>query len=80
MIRQDQLESAWIRNKISNLSVKAHKTTESDLEQSAESHDSQTHRQGATPVKGKRLTLATTPHHVTCAMGLSADPTNTTRD
>ena len=80
MIRYDQLEFAWIRNTSSNLSVKAHKTTASDPRRSAESHDSQTHKQGVTPVKGRRQTLATTPHHVTCAMGLSADPTNTTRD
>ena len=35
MIRYDQLESAWIRNKSSNLSVKAHKTTASDLRKEA---------------------------------------------
>ena len=80
MIRYDQLESAWIRNKSSNLSVKAHKTTASDPQQSAESHDSQTNKQGVTPAMGRRQTLATTPHRVTCAIGLSADPTNTTRD
>ena len=80
MIPYDQLESAWIPNKTSNLSVKAHNTTTSDPQRSAESHDSQTHKQGAVPAKGRRQTLATTPHHVTCAMGLSADPTNTTHD
>ena len=80
MIRYDQLESAWIHNKSNNLSVKAHKTTASGPQRSAESHDSQTHKHGATPVKGRRKTVATTPHHVTCAMGLSADPTNTTRN
>ena len=42
--------------------------------QSAKSNDSQKGKQGATPVKGRRQTLATTPHHVTCALGLSADP------
>ena len=40
MIRYDQLESAWIRNKSSNLSVKARKTMASDPQQSAESYDS----------------------------------------
>jgi len=76
MIRYDQLESAWLCNKSSNSSVKARKTTASDPQRSAESHDSQTHKQGAMPAKA----LATTLHHVKCAMGLSADPTNTTRD
>ena len=66
MIRYDQLESAWIRNKSSNLSVKTHKTTASDPQRSSESHYSQTHKQGATPAKGRRETLATTPHHATC--------------
>ena len=60
MIRYDQLESGWICNKSSNLSVKAHKTTTSDPQWSAESHDSQTHKQGAMPAKGRRQTLATT--------------------
>ena len=41
MIRNNQLESAWIRNKSTNLSVKAQETTASDMERSAESHDSQ---------------------------------------
>ena len=76
MIRYNQPESAWICNKSSNLSVKARKTTASDPQRSAESQDSQTHNQGTMPAKA----LATTLHHVTCAMGLSADPTNTTRD
>jgi len=78
MIRHDHLESAWIRNKSSNLSVKARKTTASHLQRSAESHDSQTHKQGATTAKGGRQTLATTLHYDTSAMGLTADPTDTT--
>ena len=76
MIRYDQLESAWVCNKSSNLSVKAYKTTVSDPQRSTESHDSQSHKQG----KGRRQSLATTPHQVTCAMGLNADPTNTICD
>ena len=80
MIRYDQLESTWIRNKSSNLYVKARKTTPSDSQRSAESYDSQTHKQGATPAKGRCQTFATAPHHITCAMGLSADSKNTTRD
>jgi len=80
MIRHDQLESTWIRNKSSNLSVKARKTTASNPQRSAESHDSQTHKQGATTANGRRQTLATTLHHDTSAMGLTTDPTDTTRD
>ena len=76
MICYDPLESTWIRNS----SIKDRKTTLSDPQQSAESHDLQTHKQGATPAKGRRQTLATTPHHVTCAMGLSPNPQNTTHD
>ena len=53
MIRYDQLECAWIGNKSSNLSVKARKTMASDPQQSAESYDSLTHKQGATLAKGK---------------------------
>ena len=46
-----------------------------DPQRSEQSNDSQTRKQGAMPAKGRCQTLATTPHHSTCALGLFADPT-----
>ena len=79
MIRYDQLESARTHNKSSNLSVKAcinHGLYKPRLVLIRNNRQIEMIRkQGATPAKGRCQTIATTPHHVTCALGLSADPT-----
>ena len=77
MIRYDQLESAWIRNKTSNLSVKGRKTTASDPQNhmirkhtSKEPHQ---RRGGAKPLRPPRIMSH-------ALWGYPLIPKNTTRD